>query len=254
MNKDNMIVPGKVLSDSANSTEQSPSREKVWEMFNRISRRYDFLNHFLSAGQDIRWRKKTAKFLPDKNKITVLDLATGTGDLLITFAEKNPAVTESTGMDLAESMLEIGRQKINQNKLEKRLNLKTGDVMDIPASSGSFDVVSIAFGIRNVIDVPKGLKEIHRVLNDRGRLLVLEFSLPANRVIRQLYLFYFRHILPYLGGIISGDRYAYRYLNTTVETFPYGEKFCQMLREAGFKSANFVPLTFGIASIYIADK
>lgn len=245
-----MAAPG---NDGSGGGKQV-SRQDVPKMFDRIAHRYDLLNRMLSMGQDLVWRKRVARHLPQRKNLRVLDLATGTGDLLIQMSRKSANISGGIGIDLAEKMLEIGRDKLKSRQLDKKLSLQTGDAMAIPFTNSQFDVVSIAFGIRNVLDVPTSLAEMYRVLNDGGRVLVLEFSLPGNWLLRKLYLFYFRYILPLVGSVISGDSYAYRYLNKTVETFPYGVEFCKLLSEAGFQNVTFTPLTFGIASIYQGDK
>lgn len=232
----------------------APSREKVWLMFDRIASRYDLLNRILSFGQDIRWRKKVARHLKEKNGQFLLDMATGTADQILFLLQKSQKIESAIGMDMSEKMLEIGREKIKKRQLDNRVELKTGDATDIPATSDTFDVVTITFGIRNVIDVQKGLGEMYRVLKPGGRALILEFSLPKNRLFRSLYLFYFRHILPKIGGLLSGDSYAYSYLNQTVETFPYGEAFCELMRHVHFQEVKGTPLWFGIATIYQGDK
>jgi demethylmenaquinone methyltransferase/2-methoxy-6-polyprenyl-1,4-benzoquinol methylase len=239
--------------DSIMAPQETPSRQHVWTMFDRIAHRYDLLNHLLSGNRDVAWRRKMAAMLPLRTELDALDLATGTGDQLLTLAETGK-LRSGVGIDLAEKMLAIGREKIEQRKLSATLRLQTGDAGAIPFEDSLFDVVSISFGIRNVLDVPTSLREMHRVLRPGGRALILEFSLPRNAVVRRSYLFYFRHILPMLGSIISGDSYAYRYLNQTVETFPYGEAFCSMMREAGFTDVTATELTFGIATIYSGDK
>ena len=231
-----------------------PSRKEVWKMFDRIAHRYDLLNRLLSAGQDVVWRKKVGKFLPQKQKLHVLDVATGTADLLIYMRETNPAVASGVGIDMAEQMLAIGREKLAKKGLDQQFTLRTGNAEAIPFSDNQFDAATISFGIRNVTDVPKALREMHRVLKPGGRALILEFSLPNNNLLRTLYLFYFRNILPKIGGLISGDFYAYKYLNNTVETFPYGKDFCKLMEYAGFNNVRMTPLTFGIATIYYGDK
>jgi demethylmenaquinone methyltransferase/2-methoxy-6-polyprenyl-1,4-benzoquinol methylase len=231
-----------------------PSRKEVWKMFDRIAHRYDLLNRLLSAGQDVVWRKKVGKFLPQKQKLHVLDVATGTADLLIYMRETNPAVASGVGIDMAEQMLAIGREKLAKKGLDQQFTLRTGNAEAIPFSDNQFDAATISFGIRNVTDVPKALREMHRVLKPGGRALILEFSLPNNNLLRTLYLFYFRNILPKIGGLISGDFYAYKYLNNTVETFPYGKDFCKLMEDAGFNNVRMTPLTFGIATIYYGDK
>ncbi|MCB0269883.1 MAG: bifunctional demethylmenaquinone methyltransferase/2-methoxy-6-polyprenyl-1,4-benzoquinol methylase UbiE, partial [Calditrichaeota bacterium] len=199
-------------------------------MFDRIAHRYDLLNRMLSLGQDVVWRKKVARHLPEQPELHVLDVATGTGDLIIFMQQANAAVKSGIGIDMAEKMLEYGRPKLEKAGISDRFSLKTGNAVAIPFSDNQFDATTISFGIRNVIDVPKALSEMHRVLKKNGRALILEFSLPNNALLRGLYLFYFRNILPRIGGLISGDSFAYRYLNDTVESFPYGEEFCNLMR------------------------
>lgn len=231
-----------------------PSRREAWKMFNRIADRYDLLNRLLSFGQDVVWRRQVAKHLKDIPNQHILDLASGTADLLITVCEKNEHVENGIGIDLAEKMLEIGRKKISQKRLDKQLSLQTGDATDISFPENSFDAVMIAFGIRNVDDLQKSLGEMRRVLKKEGRAIILEFSLPHNPLVRSAYLFYFRNILPRIGGLISSDAYAYHYLNETVESFPYGREFENFMIQAGFKQVKSNPLTFGIATIYQGDK
>lgn len=241
------------MTETSEIPDTNPPRKEVWKMFDRIAHRYDFLNRSLSFGQDIAWRRKMRKHLPDRPNLHLLDLATGTADQLI-FLANDSRVASGEGSDMSEKMLEIGRRKIEKAGLQERFTLKTGDALQVPADDNSADVVTISFGIRNVESVPEAMQEMMRVVKPGGRALILEFSLPGNRIMRGLYLFYFRHILPRIGGLISGDSYAYRYLNRTVETFPYGEAFCDWMREAGFESVCFRSLTFGIAAIYQGDK
>lgn len=234
-------------------TPTSPSRENAPRMFDRIAHRYDLLNHLLSINRDKFWRKRLAKSLPDKNDLRVLDLATGTGDQLLAMVETG-RIKRGLGVDPSNGMLAIARQKIAERNLSDILEVQTGTGEDIPVESESFDVVTISFGIRNVVDLEQSLTEIFRVLKPGGRALILEFSLPSNSIFRAGYLFYFRHILPVLGGLISGDNEAYQYLNQTVETFPYGEDFLARVRQAGFSKTEVCPLTFGLVSIYVGHK
>lgn len=229
-------------------------KDRTWQMFDRIARTYDPLNRILSAGIDKRWRRRVARHLPKERPLELLDMATGTGDLLITLCQAEPRIQRALGMDLSEGMLAVGRQKLQSLQLPQPTALETGDATQIPVDEESFDVVTIAFGIRNVSDVSASLREMFRVLRPNGRAIILEFSLPRLRVMRSLYLLYFRRILPFIGALVSGDRYAYSYLNQSVEAFPYGEAFCQMMRDAGFTQVEAHPLTFGIATIYQGDK
>jgi demethylmenaquinone methyltransferase/2-methoxy-6-polyprenyl-1,4-benzoquinol methylase len=222
-------------------------------MFDRIAGRYDLLNHLLSVGLDRRWRKRVASLLPPGENLHVLDLACGTGDQLIALAASG-RVARGVGLDLAEQMLTIGREKISRHCLDQILSLQTGDAENLPFDQNGFDAVTIAFGIRNMTDVKRTLDEMLRVLKPQGRALILEFSLPQRRIVRGPYLFYLRHVLPRLGSIISGDSAAYRYLNETIETFPHGEAFCRIMRDTGFTGVTFIPLTMGIVSIYQGDK
>lgn len=230
------------------------TRKNVWVMFNRIAHRYDLLNRLLSFRQDVAWRNKLARFLPKRENLFVLDVATGTGDVLLSLVKKSSKVSHAVGIDMAEQMLDIGRSKIEKRDLQNKIKLQTGDATDIKFDEGSFDVATMSFGIRNVNNLDLAVQNLFRILKQKGRVLILEFSLPRNFILKRLYLFYFRYILPKIGSVISGDSYAYNYLNQSVETFPYGEEFCNILRRSGFKNVHFHPLTFGIATIYRGDK
>ncbi len=223
-------------------------------MFDRIAWRYDFLNRVLSMGIDRGWREQMANMLPPRADLKVLDLATGTADVPLTFAKTNGDIAHITGMDLAEKMLDIGREKIEKKRLTQKIELSTGDAMAIPAEDNAYDAATISFGIRNVPDVLTTLKEMHRVVNPGGYGLILEFSTPDIPGFKQGYMFYLRHVLPQIGAALSGDGYAYRYLNQTIETFPYGQDFCDLMIEAGFTQTEAVPLTGGIATIYRGVK
>ena len=222
-------------------------------MFDRIAPRYDLLNRMLSLRQDVAWRNRMARYLPAGENLRILDVATGTADQIFSLLRREPRVASAVGVDMAERMLEVGRAKAAERGLADRVSLRTGDATQIPEPSGTYDAVSISFGIRNVMDVVQALGEMRRVLRPGGRVLVLEFSLPRLAPLRGLYLFYLRHFLPVLGGLLSGDREAYRYLNVTVETFPYGEAFCDLMRKAGLVQVQHHPLTLGIATIYQGD-
>jgi len=210
---------------------------------------------FLSFGQDIIWRKKLWKHLPKKNNMDILDIATGTGDLIFSIPKKQlKKIDAITGIDFAEKMIEISKKKAKTKKFPKPILFTTGDATQIPFPDQSMDVCSISFGIRNVENLQKSLMEMLRILKPNGKALFLEFSLPKNRLIKKGYLFYLRKILPTLAGFISGEKKAYQYLNKTVETFPYGEDFCKILKEAGFEKVTYFPITFGIATIYSGEK
>lgn len=249
------MMTGKMAVKNEQSTAgiKPPSRIDNWKMFDRISKRYDLLNHLLSFRQDIRWRGRVSGLLPRRKGLELLDLATGTGDMLIELAG-NKNVVSSVGLDMAGKMLEISRRKLTSLELNDRASLIRSDAESIPCADASFDLVSIAFGIRNMVDLSLSFSEIYRVLRPNGRALILEFSLPKNRLIRSLYLVYFTHILPRLGAAISGDRYAYNYLMKTVATFPYGQEFCALMERAGFVNVKATTLSFGIATIYQGDR
>ncbi len=231
-----------------------PSRLEVWKMFDRIAPRYDLLNRLLSFQQDIRWRNKVARFLKPSPNQQILDLATGTGDQLIALFSKSKRVQMAVGLDMAEKMLEKGRKKVQQRNLGAQIAFQRGDIASIPFEDNRFDAVTLSFGIRNATHVNLTLKEIYRVLKPEGRALILEFSLPENLIVRSFYLFYLRYFLPKIGSVLSGDAQAYRYLNQTIETFPYGTAFCNILSKAGFTEVKAHPWTLGVATLYQADK
>lgn len=231
-----------------------PSRNHVWQMFDRIAHRYDLLNRLLSMGTDVRWRKRMARHLPQGNALTVLDIATGTADVLLSLQRECPRIASGIGADMSLGMLLHGQEKLRAASLTPQFTLVRTDATCLSIAAEACDATTIAFGIRNVLSVDAALREMHRVLRPQGKTLILEFSLPGNRLIRHGYLFYFRHILPKLGALISGDSYAYKYLNQTVETFPYGDAFCDLMRTAGFSEVEAHPLTFGIATLYVGLK
>lgn len=234
------------------STPPGPPRNDVPEMFDRISCTYDRANAVLSLGCDRAWRRRLAEMVPP-GAARVLDLATGTCDVLLTLARRR-GTRLAVGADLSAGMLRRGCCKVAVARHADRCGLVRADATRLGFADGAFDAVTMAFGIRNVTDTLGALREIRRVLRPGGRALILEFSLPKNVLLRAGYLLYFRHILPRVGGLVSGEAGAYRYLNRTVETFPYGGAFCALLAEAGFSAPRAVPLTFGIAAIYEAVR
>ncbi len=233
------------------SQSYSPSRHHIWLMFDKIAHRYDILNRVLSLGRDITWRKELGQHIPESTFTRILDIATGTADIPLMLAA-NKSAELIVGVDRSLEMLKIGHAKAKDTQSE--FKLLPADGMALPFSKGSFNVTTISFGIRNMQDIDLALKEMHRVLSFKGKALILEFALPSNPIIRKAYLFYFRNILPVLGGMISGDIPAYRYLNQSVETFPYGKQFCQKMEQAGFVQVGFKALTFGICSLYWGEK
>lgn len=223
-------------------------------MFDRIAHRYDLSNRVLSFSLDASWRKKVATYLPVHANLHVLDLATGTGDLAISLLQNRTNIVTVKGVDISSNMIAAGKEKINAAGLANCIDLEIGDATKLRFADNSFDVATIAFGIRNVSDVAAALLEMRRILKPGGQLIVLEFSLPANYLVRSIYLFYFRYLLPFFGGLLSGDKAAYHYLNQSVEQFPHGVAFLYLLEQAGLSSVSQVKLTFGVASIYIAYK
>jgi demethylmenaquinone methyltransferase/2-methoxy-6-polyprenyl-1,4-benzoquinol methylase len=228
-------------------------KDHVKSMFDSIAWRYDFLNHFLSAGIDRSWRKKAIAVIKrHKTNPEILDVATGTADLALTALRLEPK--KITGIDISEKMLDIGKEKIRKLGLENRIELLYGDSENIPFSENSFDVSMAAFGVRNFADPVKGLKEMNRVLRPDGMIMVLEFSRPGNLVFKSVYNFYFRRMLPFFGHMFSKDKKAYSYLPESVMKFPDNEEFMGMLTEAGFSGVWQKRLTGGIASIYTGFK
>lgn len=221
-------------------------------MFNHIAGKYDFLNHTLSLGIDKGWRKKAIGEIGKIQPKTILDVATGTGDLAIAAAKLNPE--RITGIDIAAQMLEIGRQKIKEQGLEHIISLQQGDSEALPFADNSFDAITCAYGVRNFEHLEKGLKEMCRVMRPGGKLAILEFSHPRKFPVKQGYQFYFKYILPLLGRLVSKHSTAYSYLPASVMAFPEGEKFCEILTSCGFKDAKSRPLSLGITTLYTAGK
>jgi demethylmenaquinone methyltransferase / 2-methoxy-6-polyprenyl-1,4-benzoquinol methylase len=227
-------------------------KEQVQKMFNDISGRYDFLNHFLSLGIDFIWRRKFVSQLSSSGPDSVLDVATGTGDLAILIAQRK--TEHVTGIDIAENMLAIAKEKSVQKQLQVKLTFAEGDAEDIPFPDETFDAVTVAFGVRNFENLDKGLSEMKRVLKPGGVMMILEFSHPVSFPWKQLYNFYSRFMIPFFGKIISGDEKAYTYLPESVAAFPSGKDFLDILERVGMKKSSERPLTFGIATIYAGEK
>ena len=222
-------------------------------MFDRISPKYDALNHLLSFNIDKVWRRKTAKTVSKSHPKTILDLATGTADLAIALAKRNPQA-HIIGMDISKKMLEIGKEKVKRQHLENQIELRLGDASSLPIEDAYFDAVTVAFGVRNFEDLSKGLSEIARVTKSGGRICILEFSMPERLPIKQLYRLYFKHFLPRIGKWVSKDEHAYSYLPQSVERFPKPNVFFQMLAEKGMENGMAKALSFGIATLYTSTK
>ncbi len=225
----------------------------VESMFDSIAWRYDFLNHFLSFGIDLLWRRRAIKVISEFCKNPhILDVATGTGDLAIAAMKLNPS--KITGIDISQKMLEIGKEKIDRKGFSGKIELMTGDSEKIPFGDSVFDVAMVAFGVRNFSDPLKGLSEMKRVIRNGGMIMVLEFSKPSGFPFRPVYNFYFRNILPFFGKLFSKDKAAYSYLPDSVMKFPDNDEFLKLLALAGFSEIRQIKLTGGVASIYTGIK
>lgn len=232
--------------------EVMAKKEKVQEMFNGIAPRYDLLNHLLSMGIDKSWRRKAMRELEGGRRGTVLDIACGTGDFSIEALRHG--VERVVGADISENMLAVAREKAREKGLEDRLEFRYGDSENLDFEDGTFDAVTVAFGVRNFEHLERGLAEMCRVLRPGGKVVVLEFSTPERFPMKQLYRFYFKQILPRVGGLVSGDRKAYEYLPASVFAFPQGDRFLQIMRSCGYRNVAQRRLTFGIASLYTGEK
>lgn len=229
-------------------------KTESWKIFNLISGRYDFLNRLLSFGLDIRWRNALLKHIPAETTVNMLDLATGTADVIIAAVEQRPNIYSAVGLDMAEEMLKIGREKVEKKDFSKKIILQHGDAQHLPFGDNAFDVLTIAFGIRNIPDLRQVMMEMFRVTKPGGKTLILEFSIPENIFLKFGYILYLRVFVPLLGFLFSGNYRAYKYLNQTIEQFPYGERFCKILRQMGFINIHALPLLGGVATVYVAEK
>ncbi|HRJ30330.1 MAG TPA: bifunctional demethylmenaquinone methyltransferase/2-methoxy-6-polyprenyl-1,4-benzoquinol methylase UbiE [Cyclobacteriaceae bacterium] len=232
--------------------ETATKKEQVARMFDNISHRYDFLNHFLSLGIDRGWRKKAIKLIAPAQPKILLDVATGTGDFAIQALSLKPE--KIIGVDISAGMLDVGRKKMDKRGITHIIEMIQADSENLPFEQNKFDAVTVAFGVRNFENLERGLKEILRVMKPGALLAVLEFSRPKRFPFKQGYNFYFKTILPKIGSWISRDKAAYSYLPESVEAFPDGDDFLAILKKAGYKNVSCKPLTFGISSIYIAQK
>jgi demethylmenaquinone methyltransferase/2-methoxy-6-polyprenyl-1,4-benzoquinol methylase len=232
---------------------EEAKKSQVSRMFNRIAPYYDFLNHFLSLGIDRSWRKKAISLMGPGPYPHILDLATGTADVALMLHHYHPKST-ITGLDISVEMLAIGRNKIKRKGLSPKITLLEGDSENIPFPENHFDAITVAFGVRNFENLDKGIQEMLRVMKKEGKLLVLEFSRPDFFLFRILFNFYFKYILPLIGRLTSKDPRAYEYLYESVQAFPSGTKFLDVLEKNGFKPEKCTPLTLGICSAYVAEK
>ena len=234
-------------------SEKTTSKSPIRAMFDRIAPSYDALNHLLSLGIDHLWRRRAVrelrKFVPKR----VLDLATGTCDMAIALAKGLDGV-QITGSDISTEMVEVGRVKVAGRGLSEKIKLEIADAEQLPYAEGEFDAVTVGFGVRNFTNKAQGLSEMRRVLREGGVVEVLELSRPTNKIFGPIFRFYFHKVMPIVGGWISGDRAAYKYLPASVDKFPAPERFVQMMREAGLRECRAIRLTLGIAYIYIGVK
>ncbi len=233
--------------------EQDDKKSQVSRMFNKIAPYYDFLNRFLSLGIDTIWRKKAINKIKAANPKLILDIATGTADVAIEMIKQlNP--DKIIGLDISSEMLEVGQKKINKRELNKKIELVLGDSENLSFEDNSFDAVTVAFGVRNFQNLEKGLKEMNRVLKKDGQVMILEFSKPKFFPFKQIFNAYFKYVLPLIGRFTSKDPKAYKYLYDSVQAFPDGDKFVEILKNTGYNSIQCTSLSLGICSVYIGKK
>ena len=234
------------------NTDQT-KKEEVREMFDNIAPKYDLLNHTLSMSIDRVWRRRVVGEVRRAKPGRILDVATGTGDLAIAIARRTRDV-QVLGVDLSEQMLAVARRKIEARGLDGRIVLDRGDAERLAVADASVDVATVAFAVRNFGDLGAGLRELARTIKPGGKVVILEFSRPRNRVFRALYEFYSYKILPRIGGLVSRDKRAYEYLPASVGEFPAPEEFMAMMARAGFRNCRARSQSFGIAQIYIGER
>ena len=232
--------------------QNSSKKKQVEKMFDSISFEYDNLNRLISAGNDVKWRKNIYKIAERLNPVDILDIATGTADIALELSKIKGS--KITGLDISEKMLDVGRQKVTERSLENKVSLVSGDAENLSFSKNTFDLISIGFGVRNFQNLEKGLLESFRVLREGGTLIVLETSVPQNRLVKLFYLLFSRTFIPLVGSLFSKDKKAYKYLQKSAEEFPSGENFSQILKSCGFKNVQIMPLMLGASSIYVAKK
>ena len=246
-NKNKMAENIKPYKDS-----ELGKKEQVAQMFDNISSNYDGLNRVISFGTDAKWKQKILKMVASKQPKSILDIATGTGDLAILFA--NTTATEIIGLDISQGMLDIGKKKIEAQKLSSKIQMVLGDGESIPYPDNYFDVITVAYGVRNFENLEKGLTDILRTLKTGGQFIILETSVPTKFPYKQGYAFHSKFILPLVGKLFSKDKAAYSYLSNSANEFPFGEALNNILRKIGFIDVQHLPQTFGVATIYHASK
>ena len=227
-------------------------KEQVAQMFNNISDNYDGLNRVISLGLDTSWRKNVLNLVANTKPDTILDIATGTGDLAILLSQTT--ANKIIGLDISEGMLNVGRKKVTDRDLNNKIELVLGDSENIPYPDNHFDAITVSYGIRNFEDLEKGLKEILRVLKPNGIFVILETSVPTKFPFKQGYNLYTNTFLPLVGKLFSKDKVAYSYLSESAQNFPYGQALLNILTKVGFKKATASPQTFGVATIYSSSK
>lgn len=232
--------------------ENATKKDEVAEMFDNISKKYDFLNHFLSLGIDKIWRKKAVRILAKSNPKIILDIATGTGDFAIASLKLKP--TKIIGLDLSAGMLDVGRQKMKKKKVDHIIEMIQGDSENLPFENNYFDAYTVGFGVRNFENLEKGLSEMLRVLKPGGTGVILEFSKPKKFPVKQYFKFHSKYIIPKVGSAISKDKSAYAYLPESVEAFPEGQQFAEILSKCGYVDISTKLVSGGIATIYTAHK
>lgn len=227
-------------------------KAQVTKMFDAISKNYDGLNRVISFGIDVKWRKRVVHIVGTSNPKSILDIATGTGDLAINLVATG--ASKITGLDISPGMLAIGKKKVQEKNLGGIIDMVIGDSEKMPFPDNSFDAVTVAFGVRNFENLEKGLSEINRVLKPKGTFVVLETSVPTKFPFKQGYFLHTKYILPTIGKLFSKDKIAYNYLSESAAVFPFGEDFNNILRKTGFIDVENRPQTFGVATIYVASK
>ena len=235
-----------------NQNHSDTKKKQVTRLFDGISKSYDILNRIITLGIDVIWRKRVVNLLKNENPKSLLDIATGTGDLVIELATLD--AEKIIGLDISPGMLEIEKQKVKKSGLNHRIEMQLGDSEALHFENNSFDAVTIAFGVRNFENLDLGLQEIFRVMKPKGSFVVLETAVPKNPFLKVFYSIYTQQIMPFVGKLFSKDRSAYQYLSDSAAVFPCGEAFNNILRKNGFIEVEDYPQTLGVSSIYFAKK